>query len=142
MSEKVLLVDDEQDFLEVLAERMQVRGMEVSTATSATEALKMTEDESYDAIVLDLMMPEMDGLEALEVFKKEKPELQIILLTGYATVKKGIEAMKLGAMDFIEKPADLVDLTAKIKEAKARRMILAEKQLQAKIKKIIEGKAW
>lgn len=142
MSEKVLLVDDEQDFLEVLAERMQVRGMEVSTATSATEALKMTEDESYDAIVLDLMMPEMDGLEALEVFKKKKPELQIILLTGHATVKKGIEAMKLGAMDFIEKPADLVDLTAKIKEAKARRMILAEKQLQAKIKKIIEGKAW
>ena len=142
MSEKVLLVDDEQDFLEALAERMRVRGMEVSTATSATEALKMTEDESYDAIVLDLMMPEMDGLEALEVFKKEKPELQIILLTGYATVKKGIEAMKLGAMDFIEKPADLVDLTAKIKEAKARRMILAEKQLQAKIKKIIEGKAW
>ena len=142
MSEKVLLVDDEQDFLEALAERMQVRGMEVSTATSATEALKMTEDESYDAIVLDLMMPEMDGLEALEVFKKKKPELQIILLTGHATVKKGIEAMKLGAMDFIEKPADLVDLTAKIKEAKARRMILAEKQLQAKIKKIIEGKAW
>lgn len=142
MSEKVLLVDDEQDFLEALAERMRVRGMEVSTATSATEALKMTEDESYDAIVLDLMMPEMDGLEALEVFKKKKPELQIILLTGHATVKKGIEAMKLGAMDFIEKPADLVDLTAKIKEAKARRMILAEKQLQAKIKKIIEGKAW
>lgn len=142
MPEKVLLVDDEEDFLEALAERMQARGMEVSTTTSARDALKMTEQESYDAIVLDLMMPEMDGLEVLKTIKNKNPELQIILLTGHATVEKGIEAMKLGAMDFIEKPADLKDLMEKIKKAQAQKLILVEKQTTDKIKKIIQSKAW
>ncbi|MBW1708414.1 MAG: response regulator [Deltaproteobacteria bacterium] len=142
MPEKVLLVDDEEDFLETLAERMQVRGMEVSTTTSAREALIKTEQESYDAIVLDLMMPEMDGLEVLKAIKKKNPEMQIILLTGHATVEKGIEAMKLGAMDFIEKPVELETLTEKIKEAQAQKLILVEKQTADKIKKIIQSKAW
>ncbi|MBW2092668.1 MAG: response regulator [Deltaproteobacteria bacterium] len=142
MTEKVLLVDDEEDFLEALAERMQLRGMDVSTTTSAREALKMTEKESYDAIVLDLMMPEMDGLEVLKVIKAKNPELQIILLTGHATVEKGIAAMKLGAMDFIEKPADLETLTEKIREAQAQKLILVEKKTADKIKKIIQRKSW
>ncbi|MGD8675350.1 MAG: response regulator, partial [Desulfobacterales bacterium] len=94
MKEKVLLVDDEEDFLVVLAERMKTRGIEVSTATSATEAIRIAENESFDAIIVDLMMPEMDGLEALKLIKEKKPESQVILLTGHATVDKGIEAMK------------------------------------------------
>ena len=108
MTEKVLLVDDEADFLDTLSERMRDRGMDVSTTTSAEDALKKLDAESYDAIVLDLMMPEMDGLELLKAIKKKRPELQVILLTGYATVGKGIEAMKLGAVDFLEKPAESV----------------------------------
>ncbi|MDM8523815.1 response regulator [Desulfococcaceae bacterium HSG8] len=142
MSEKVLLVDDERDFVETLAERMEARGMEVSTATSAKEALKKVDEESFDAVILDLMMPEMDGLEALTVFKKKKPELQIILLTGQATVQKGVEAMKLGAMDFVEKPADLKVLTEKIKEAQAQKMLLVEERNKEKIESIIRGKSW
>ena len=142
MSEKVLLVDDEQDFLDTLAERMRDRGMDVTTTTSVEDALKKAEEGSYDAVVLDLMMPEMDGLEVLEALKKKIPEVQVILLTGYATLNKGIEAMKLGAMDFIEKPADLKVLTEKIKKAHAQKMILSEKKLEEKIKKIIQGKAW
>ena len=74
MTEKVLLVDDEEDFLEVLAERMTSRGIEVATATSAVEALRIAENESFDAIIVDLMMPEMDGLEALKLIKEKKPE--------------------------------------------------------------------
>lgn len=120
MSEKVLLVDDEQDFLEALAERMQVRGMEISTTTSAWEALERMDEKSYDAIVLDLTMPEMDGLEALKAIKKKKPHLHVILLTGHADVKMGIEAMKLGASDYIEKPPDLEALIKKIKEAQKK----------------------
>jgi DNA-binding NtrC family response regulator len=125
-----------------LSERMRDRGMNVSTTTSAEEALKKLAAESYDAIVLDLMMPEMDGLELLKAIKKMKPELQVILLTGYATVGKGIEAMKLGAVDFLEKPADLKVLTEKIKEAQANKMVIVEKQLEEKVKNIIRVKGW
>ena len=142
MTEKVLIVDDEQDFLDALSERMRARDMEVTTSTSAAVALKKAEKESYDAIVLDLMMPEMDGLEALKQIKKNNPDLQVILLTGHATVEKGIEAMKLGATDFLEKPADIKTLTEKIKNAHASKMILVEKQTEEKIKNILAIKGW
>lgn len=142
MTEKVLLVDDEEDFLQVLSERMTNRGIEVSTATSATEAIRIAENESFDAIIVDLMMPEMDGLEALKLIKEKKPESQVILLTGHATVDKGIEAMKLGAMDFLEKPADLSQLTEKIKKAHAKKMIIVEKQIEEKVKKIMRTVGW
>ena len=142
MTEKVLLVDDEEDFLEVLAERMTSRGIEVSTATSATEAIRIAENESFDAIIVDLMMPEMDGLEALKLIKEKKPESQVILLTGHATVDKGIEAMKLGAIDFLEKPADLSQLTDKIKKAHAKKMIIVEKQIEEKVKKVLRTMGW
>ena len=119
MSAKVLIVDDEKDFLEIMAERMGARGMEVSTTTSAEKALKMVLKESYDAVIMDLMMPEMDGFKALKLFKETRPDLQIILLTANVPEEKCIEAIKLGAMDVIEKPADLDLLTQKIEAAKA-----------------------
>jgi len=120
MSAKVLIVDDEKDFLEIMAERMGARGMEVSTTASAEKALKMVLKESYDAVIMDLMMPEMDGFKALKLFKETRPDLQIILLTANVPEEKCIEAIKLGAMDVIEKPADLDLLTQKIEAAKAR----------------------
>ena len=142
MTEKVLLVDDETDFLSIMSERMKARGMDVSTAASAKEAIQMAGAESFDAIILDLQMPEMDGLEALKALKAQKPELQVILLTGHATIEKGVEAMKLGAMDLMEKPADLKTLAEKIKKAKAKKVILVEKQSEENIKHIIGGKGW
>ncbi|MBC2743642.1 MAG: response regulator [Desulfosarcina sp.] len=89
MTERVLLVDDETEFLEIMAERMRARDMEVTTSTSATEALSLIATESYDAVIMDFMMPEMDGIQALKVIKEKRPEMQIILLTGHATVEKG-----------------------------------------------------
>ena len=135
MAEKVLLIDDERDFLEAMAERMRARGMEVTTTTSTWDALEKTEKENYDAIVMDLMMPEMQGMEALKVLKEKKPELQIILLTGYATREKGDEALKLGAFDLIEKPADLKVLTEKIKMAYAQKRLLEKKRKRKGVKK-------
>ncbi len=117
ITEKILLIDDDEDFLEIMAERLQARGMDVSTTTSPGEALVKIERESFDAIVLDFMMPDMMGLEVLRDIKLKKPEMQIILLTGYATMETGIEAMKLGAMSFVEKPVDLNILIEKIKKA-------------------------
>ncbi len=142
MTEKVLLVDDEKDFVEALGERMKNRGMNVTTTTSATDAIAKVTAESYDAVVLDLQMPEMDGLQVLKAIKEIKPEMQIILLTGYATVEKGIEAIKMGAMDLIEKPADIGIITEKIKKAQARKMILVEKKTKKKIQKILLSKGW
>ena len=121
MHEKVLLVDDEPDFLEAMAARMFVRGLEVTTTTSTIDALGMVESGHFDVIVMDLMMPEMAGLEALKALKDLKPELQIILLTGYATREIETAAMKLGAVDLIEKPADIERLLEKIKEARSKK---------------------
>lgn len=142
MTDKVLIVDDEQDFLDVLSERLAARDMNVTTASSARDAIKKIDTESYDAVVLDLMMPEMDGLETLKVMKEKNPDLQVILLTGHATVEKGIQAMKLGAMDLIEKPADLATIVERIKQAKTEKIILVEKKSEDRIRDILTRKGW
>ncbi len=142
MAERVLLVDDEEEFLEVLAERMRSRGFHVTTATTAGEAIKLTLEKSFDAIVLDLMLPDKNGLEALKEMKNIKPELQVILLTGHATLKRGIDAMKFGAVDFLEKPADIKKLTEQIKKAGAKKMVLVEKKMEKKIQSILKSKGW
>jgi len=140
--EKILLVDDEQEFTQVLAERMKSRGLTVVTAENGPAALKRASEETFDAIILDVMMPEMDGIETLKRLREINPDLQIIMLTGHATLKAGVEAVKLGAMDFLEKPADIQRLMEKIKEAKIRKMVLVEKQTEEKLKKILETKGW
>jgi len=142
MTEKILLVDDEADFLGALSERMRARGMDVATSASAREALETVEKGAFDAVVLDLMMPGMDGLEALRILKQKDPKLQVILLTGHATVEKGVEAIKRGAMDLLEKPADIDTLTQKIKEASAQRMLLVSQEAEEKIKDILASKGW
>jgi len=142
MSEKVLLVDDEVDFLETLSERMRVRDMDVTTSASPLDAIKKVQEKDYDAIIIDLKMPQMDGLQLLKVLKEKNPDLQIILLTGHATVEKGIEAMKLGATDFLEKPVDLKVLIEKIHKAQAKKMIIVKKHTEEHIKKILKVKGW
>jgi len=142
MTDKVLIVDDEEDFLNIISDRLTARDMNVSTASSAKDALRQIDEESYDAVVLDLMMPEIDGLEALKIMKEKNPDLQVILLTGHATVEKGIEAMKLGAMDLLEKPADLSAIVERIKRAKAEKIILVEKKSEERIREILTRKGW
>jgi DNA-binding NtrC family response regulator len=142
MAERILLVDDEKDFLDIMSERLKYRGMDVATAGSAREAISKIALESYDVIVLDLQMQEMDGLEALKVLRTVKPELQVILLTGHVTLEKGVEAMKLGAMDLMEKPADITILEDKIRRAHTRKMILVEKQMETRVNEIILNKGW
>ncbi len=142
MSEKILLIDDEEDFLSTMAERMEARNMHVSTASSAKDGLQKVLDGSYDVVVLDLQMPEMDGIETLRRLKEKRPDVQVILLTGHATVQKGIEAMKLGALDLLEKPTDLKVLAEKIKSAQATKMVITEKKNEEAIRDIMASKSW
>ena len=139
---KVLLVDDEPHFVKLLAERLAGRGFNVETAGGGTEAIDRAKEESYDAIVLDLLMPEMDGLETLKQLKEINPDLQVILLTGHGTIAKGVEAIKLGAMDFVEKPADFKELLEKIKKAKDKRMLLVSKRHEEWVKEQMKSKSW
>ena len=128
MEAKVLLVDDEKDFLESMSERMRLRGMDVITSSSAKEALEVIENDVFDAIILDIQLPEMDGMAVLKKIKTKHPEAQVILLTGHASLEKGVEAIKIGASDYLEKPADMEALSKKIKEAKATKMLIVRKQ--------------
>jgi DNA-binding NtrC family response regulator len=142
MTEKVLLVDDEEEFVETLAERMRNRGMEVSTTNSGADALELVDDETFDVVVLDLKMPGIDGLEALKRIKKRRPDIQVVLLTGHATVEQGVEAIKEGALEFLEKPIDLTSLTDTIHRAKATKMVLVENETRERIKEILHQKSW
>jgi DNA-binding NtrC family response regulator len=142
MTEKILLIDDEEDFLAVMSDRMKARNMQVSTASSAKEGLEKAASGNFDAVILDVMMPEMNGIDALKILKEKNPDLEVILLTGHATIKQGIEAMKLGALDLLEKPADINALTEKIHAAQAKKMLIVEKKNEAMIKKIMATKGW
>jgi len=138
----VLLVDDEELFLETLSQRLEIRGLKVDSVTGGEEALDKVGDKKFDAVILDLAMPGIDGIETLRLLKEKLPDLQIIMLTGKATVKSGIEAMKLGAEDFLEKPVELNLLLEKIGEAKNKRLLLVQKKREEEIKKIIKSKSW
>ena len=135
-------MDDEEEFVETLAERMRTRGMEVATTNSGADALERVDAEDFDVVVLDLKMPGIDGMEALERIKRRRPDIQVVLLTGYATVEKGVEAIKLGALEFLEKPVDLASLTDAIHKAKATKMVLVEKETEERIKDILHHKGW
>jgi DNA-binding NtrC family response regulator len=138
----VLLVDDEEDFVEVLAERLEARGLTVDTAANGELALEKAGKRPFDAIVLDMAMPGMNGIETLQGLLRINPDLQVILLTGRATLGQAVEAMKLGALDFLEKPVDIETLVVKISEAATKRSSLEEKRIEERLSDIMRKKGW
>lgn len=140
--ERVLLVDDEAEFVEALSIRLENRGLVVDTAANGSEALEKVRDGTFDAIVLDLAMPGMNGIETLEALKDLAPNLQIILLTGHGNLESGIQAMKLGAMDFLEKPVGIDVLLQKIRQAKANSDEFEEKRIDDIVQDILVTKGW
>ena len=138
----VLLVDDEVDFVEVLAERLAARDLDVSTANSGKEALARASEKAFDAIVLDMAMPGMDGLATLEGLLNINQDLQVILLTGRATPQQAAAAIKIGALDLLEKPADLDSLVEMIDLAANRRWSLEEKRIEDRVAEIMRKKGW
>jgi len=140
--ESVLLVDDEVEFVETLAERMRARGLDVEYTTNGKDAIEFAKAKTFDAVVLDLAMPGMNGIETLKVLLEDHPDLQIILLSGQATVGEAVEATKLGAVDVFEKPTDIEILVKKIREARAARLALEERHALDEIDRIMSSKGW
>lgn len=138
----VLVVDDEEQFLKVFSQRLEGRGLKVDTSTTGEDAIKKVKGKEFDAIVLDMVMPGMSGMEALKRIRSENPDVQIIILTGHGTVEKGVEAIKAGAVDFIEKPANLDKIMEKIAQAKHNRIVLVEKKAEEHVKEILQSKGW
>jgi DNA-binding NtrC family response regulator len=139
---KVLLIDDEPELLEVLSERLEARGLKVHTVESGEEAIALVEKTSFDAVVLDLAMPGLDGIETLKRLREICPGIQVVLLTGQATVQKSVEVMKLGAVDLLEKPTDFNLLLTKIEEASQRRAKHLEEKLDHDIDDILRKRGW
>jgi len=112
---KVFLVDDEEELVSSMAQRLENRGFVVATAHDGESAVKYLKENDVDIMVLDQVMPGMDGIQTLREVKKFKPGLKVIMLTGYGTIDTAIEGIKAGAVEYLIKPCDTVQLTEMIK---------------------------
>jgi DNA-binding NtrC family response regulator len=139
---RVLLVDDEEEFVETLAERLEVRGFDVATALSGAEALRRIEEREIDVVILDVQMPGLDGVEALRQIKQRKPLIEVIMLTGHGTVQTAIDGMKLGAFDFLLKPTETEDLVEKLRRAYDRKAEQDRRIQAAEISEIVKRRGW
>lgn len=114
---KILLVDDEERLLSTTKKLFEKIGIKALTATSGQEALKILETQDVNVIFLDIKMPGMDGMETLQRIKKNYPLIEVIILTGHATMETAVEGLKLGARDYLIKPVSMKDFLSKAEEA-------------------------
>ncbi|HAA05017.1 MAG TPA: two-component system response regulator [Syntrophobacteraceae bacterium] len=142
MKIKVLLVDDEKEFVDALAERLELRDFEISKAFDGDEAFEKVNSMDVDVVILDVQMPGKDGLTTLREIKKAKPLVEVIMLTGHATVPSAIEGLQNGAYDFLMKPTETKDLVAKIALAYKRKAEQEERIRQAQIENIMLRRGW
>ncbi len=134
---RILIVDDEKDFVEMFALRLEGQGEKVSTAHSGKEALKVLEHTIIDVVILDIRMPGMDGIETLKQIKQLYPIIEVIMLTGHGSTQTAVDGMKLGAFDYMIKPADFDDIKLKIKNARKRKDEQEERIRQAEVKLLL-----
>ncbi|WP_300667530.1 response regulator [Desulfoluna sp.] len=119
MNPRVLLIDDEKEFVTTLAERLEIREFSTATAEDGETGLALIRKGTFDVVILDLLMPGMNGLETLKHIRHLAPDLPVILLTGHGSTREGMDGMRLGAVDYLMKPLAIEDLLEKIKEALA-----------------------
>ena len=123
MGLRVLAVDDEADFLETLVKRFTFRQIPVTPASSGPEALALLDAAPFDVVILDMRMPGMDGMAVLKEIKKRHPAVEVIILTGHASVEAGMQGMSLGAYDYVLKPVDFGELLEKARKASERKQL-------------------
>jgi DNA-binding NtrC family response regulator len=136
---RVLLVDDEEDFVEMLSLRLEEIGEKVTPAYNGRECLEVLDkrEQEFDVVILDIKMPGMDGIEVLQEIKKRFPLIEVIMLTGHGSTESAVEGMKLGAYDYLLKPADFDDLSAKLEGARKRKDEQGERIRQAEVKLLL-----
>jgi len=136
-----LLVDDEKVLMETIAERLRLRGFIVDCALSGNEALsQLGKSDTIDIVVLDIQMPELDGMSILEILKSKHPLVEVIMLTGHATVQSAVEAYKAGAYDYLLKPCDFNELISKANKAISRKRAREARILTVKSKPYISDR--
>lgn len=118
---KILIVDDEEEFASTVAERLNLRGYQATAVFSANEALALIRTAPPDVVLLDLMMPGINGLDTLRMIKETTPAIEVIILTGYGGIQGKLEGMESGAFDYVMKPVDLGALIVKIESARSKR---------------------
>jgi len=134
---ELLLVDDEKAFLDTITKRLIKRKMKVSAVYSGQDALtELKSNKKIEVVILDVKMPGMDGIQALIEIKNKFPLVEVIMLTGHATVETAIDGMKLGAFDYLMKPCDIDVLIKKAKDASSKKRGHEEKITEARIKEI------
>jgi DNA-binding NtrC family response regulator len=121
---RILLVDDEETMVKYLSKRLIKRGFDICVAYNGVDALEIVKESEFDVVLLDVLMPGMDGIETLREIKKLKPKTEVIMLTGHASVEAGIEGMKSGAFNYIMKPFDPNELVTEINLAFEHRRIM------------------
>ena len=121
MKPRLLLVDDEEMFVEYLSKRLIGRKYDVTICLSGEDALKKVRNNDFDVVILDVLMPGIDGIETLREIKKIKPLIEVVMLTGHASLESGVEGMNFGAYDYLMKPCDTEDLVSKINKAYERK---------------------
>ena len=134
---RVMLVDDEKDFVEMLSLRLEEIGERVTTAHSGRECLALLEKKEIDVIILDILMPGMDGIATLKEVKSRFPLVEVIMLTGHGTTESAVDGMKLGAFDYLLKPARFEELTEKLESARKRKDEQEERIRKAEAKLLL-----
>ena len=124
---RIMLVDDEERFLQTTSKLLVKQGYDAITATSGMECLQKLEQELVHVVILDVKMPDMDGLETLRRIKARFPMVEVIMLTGHATAESAVEGMKSGAIDYLVKPAEIEGLISKAEAAFNKRVELENK---------------
>jgi len=124
---RVLVVDDNKDYVDMISSRLTDAGEKVTPAFSGTECLSLLEKKTIDVVLLDIGMPGMDGIRTLQEIKRRFPLVEVIFMTGHGTIQSAVKGMKLGAFDYLLKPADLHDLCEKIQDARKRKEDHAER---------------
>jgi len=137
----VLLVDDEAPFVDTMTKRLAKRKLTIFKSYSGEEALEtLKQNSKIDLVILDVKMPGMDGIETLKEIRKEFPLVEVIMLTGHATVETSIEGMRLGAFDYLMKPCDMDVLIEKVNAAVSKKRDHEEKIREARVNVILKAR--